>query len=521
MIVFLQIGLLSYTGCGEPSTDPNIKSPELIDTNETTEDTSVEDTSTTTDTDDTDTDSPDRDYLYIDEIAPGTLFVTEIMKAPLVDGDFGEWFEIYNQSSDRINLVDLVVKDEGGDEFVVAEEVYVEAMGHIVFGADSNTSMNGGVSVDYEYDRTTFALGNSDDEVGLFSGNNELDMVRYDSAFPNVEGESLSLNAVYYSSSNNNTATNWCSGSESYGVGGKGTPGEQNPTCTNSGGTTGGETTGGTTGGETTGGTTGETTGGTTGGNTGGGTEDMDADGFNASVDCDDNEPTINPDAEEIYYDGIDQDCDASNDNDADGDGIPADVYTDTNGNLIPLQGGDCDDSNPNISPNEVEVACDGLDNNCDDVTDEGSPDTAEGFYTDYGDASNNSDVVDLNPNSTDGDGLTSDGDTLSGSGYLSYIGDIDYYTFYFEDTFGYGDHFICFVSPNANSGVDIKVTLYDENSNVFTYDNVGAEVAEEVDSSDSGSWFFGDSGTYILAIEATSGYSCDYPYSIECTHYE
>ena len=53
-------------------------------------------------------------------------------------------------------------------------------------------------------------------------------------------------------------------------------------------------------------------------------------------------------------------------------------MFTKTRIWLITLQGGDCDDSNPDISPNETEVPCDGLDNNCDNTIDEGSLDATE-----------------------------------------------------------------------------------------------------------------------------------------------
>ena len=52
---------------------------------------------------------------------------------------------------------------------------------------------------------------------------------------------------------------------------------------------------------------------------------DQDDDGFVSDqfggVDCDDHDAEMRPNATEIWYDGVDQDCDGASDFDADGDG--------------------------------------------------------------------------------------------------------------------------------------------------------------------------------------------------------
>ena len=73
-------------------------------------------------------------------------------------------------------------------------------------------------------------------------------------------------------------------------------------------------------------------------------------------VDCDDNNNTINPGADEIYYDGVDQDCAGGDDNDSDGDGHPA----------VAQGGDDCDDADALVSPSAEEVCNNGVDDDCD-----------------------------------------------------------------------------------------------------------------------------------------------------------
>ncbi|MBC8413332.1 hypothetical protein H8E50_06650, partial [bacterium] len=122
---------------------------------------------------------------------------------------------------------------------------------------------------------------------------------------------------------------------------------------------------------------------------------DLDQDGFSACMgDCDDNNPLVNPGAQEIWYDGADQNCDGSNDYDADSDGYVGTGYEANAGGTAPLTG-DCADQVAAIFPSAAEV-CDELDNNCDGIIDEG---------------------FDAGCLDGDGDGISEDGDNSGVSG--------------------------------------------------------------------------------------------------------
>ena len=91
---------------------------------------------------------------------------------------------------------------------------------------------------------------------------------------------------------------------------------------------------------------------------------DVDGDGALApdcgGDDCDDEEPAAYPGGADVWYDGIDGDCDGASDFDADGDGHDSDAHG----------GDDCDDADPAINPSATEIPYDGVDSDCDGASD-------------------------------------------------------------------------------------------------------------------------------------------------------
>ncbi len=125
---------------------------------------------------------------------------------------------------------------------------------------------------------------------------------------------------------------------------------------------------------------------------------DADGDGYDASVDCDDNNQEVRPNLGESC-DGVDNNCDGEVDEpgafyadywypDTDGDGFgdggaPLQQCTQPEGFVTVL--GDCDDTNPRIKP-EARELCDTVDNDCDGRVDVAAEDAATWFADDDGD---------------------------------------------------------------------------------------------------------------------------------------
>lgn len=200
---------------------------------------------------------------------------------------------------------------------------------------------------------------------------------------------------------------------------------------------------------------------------------DADEDGYDSieagGDDCDDEDPDINPGAEDAWYDGQDTNCDGADDYDQDGDGFQTDVW-----NTDPTTGGDCQDANPSIYPGAEDTWYDGIDSDCD-----GSDDfdrDGDGFQHPLGGGDDCDDEsVDVNPDATemfngldddcngevDTDVVATDGDVVyygagpgNRFGSALTVGDVD------ED--GYADLIVGAYNYDSGSGA---VAIYDGSS--------------------------------------------------------
>ena len=286
------------------------------------------------DCDGEDAQSSNSSVLDIAEADLGAIIITEIMANPdAAEDSVGEWFEIHNTSSKSINLNGLEIGSDEGVEHTLSDDFVLDAGGYWLLGRNDDTSVNGGVGVNYAYG-TDVQLTNSEDSIVLSVDGNPLDRVGYDESFPLIEGKSMILSPSKYDNALNDLAENWCVALSAMPNGDFATPGKVNDDC---------------------------------------GLLDIvdaDSDGFEdinaGGDDCDDTDASINPGSTEVPDDGIDQNCDGadavSTTTDVDGDG-----YTDVNAG-----GDDCDDNDASINPGMLDIGQDGIDQDCDGADETG-----------------------------------------------------------------------------------------------------------------------------------------------------
>ena len=261
-------------------------------------------------------DAIDQDCSGADEpcYAAGTILVTELMVNPAAVSDAnGEYVELLNTSGGDIDLRGWTLADASSDH-TVATSFVVPANGYAVFGLNPDFATNGGVDVGYEWSRP---LTNGGDLVRVSQpGMGQIDQVNYSGGnVPN--GASLQLDPGSFDAVLNNDEANWCVAPTPWptSAGDDGSPGVANIAC------------------------------------------DADGDGSPVAEDCDDNDPARSPDFDEVCNDGIDNDCGGLDDLfDVDGDGVTCES--------------DCDDDDPARFPGNIEVCNNGIDEDCGGIPD-------------------------------------------------------------------------------------------------------------------------------------------------------
>ena len=212
---------------------------------------------------------------------------------------------------------------------------------------------------------------------------------------------------------------------------------------------------------------------------------DEDCDGVLGSEDCDDTRDTVFPGATE-RCNGIDDNC----------DGVIDEGYDEDADGVLTCDG-DCNDAEPTVYTGAVDLCGDGLDNDCDGVSDNGedqdedadgacgSVDCDDDDPNTYPDASEICDLVD-----NDCDLEIDEGFDLDSDSYTSCGGDCDDT----DDTIFPGAVEICDgVDQDCDGGVDTPIEDFDE-------DEDGALVCADGDCDDD------DDTVFVGAFEIADG---------------
>jgi hypothetical protein len=143
------------------------------------------------------------------------LLISEVMVNPAALSDTrGEWFELYNPTSEAINLREITIGDDGSDRHRIESDLLVLPGEYLTLAR----YLDPGFVPDYVYDG--FTLSNSGDEIVFSDGVSELLRLNFGGDF-DVAGRSRELAGLPMLASDYELTLE----SFSYGFGDIGTPG--------------------------------------------------------------------------------------------------------------------------------------------------------------------------------------------------------------------------------------------------------------------------------------------------------
>ena len=164
----------------------------------------------------------------------GDVIVNEVLQNPGGSDTNREWLELYNTTGSPIDLMGWTIRDDDFNSRVIDRPTVILGGGYAVIGENGDTTVNGGVTVDYAC-YGDLELGNSFDEAVLDSPEgDEIDRIEWDNGgdFPDPSGESMILDPFFDNYLDNDDGENWCeSPSFVFGDGDLGSPGVENPVC--------------------------------------------------------------------------------------------------------------------------------------------------------------------------------------------------------------------------------------------------------------------------------------------------
>ncbi len=168
-------------------------------------------------------------HLYSYPRTHAGLVINEIMINPSAVPDAnGEWIELFNNSEQILDLNGFSIMDSDLDQHTISLPLTIEPKGFLILGRNNDTTLNGGVNVDYQY--RNFQLGNEGDEVILLNSKQEvLDSVAYDNGTNFIHKEGISL-ALKDPNVDNSLGFNWQNEDRIFGLGDMGSPGMPNGT---------------------------------------------------------------------------------------------------------------------------------------------------------------------------------------------------------------------------------------------------------------------------------------------------